>query len=376
MSDPQSPEFRTDVLTDRCVLVAPLRSLRPSAFHPDPPLSRLDDPFAEGHESETPDERFALRDPASAPNAPGWKLRVVPNRYPAVTEQTQNEMPADSKQPGANSTAPSIIRPTTDSPSQLFPSTPAYGEHDVVIECPNSRSRLADLSVDEVKQVLVAWQTRLRQLASSHRFSSVAIFRNEGFSAGASLAHCHSQIIACEQLTPLDAIRHSIAAQHRHATGRELIADLLTAERADGRRMICETSHFAVVCPFAPQTSWHVRFIPLTNSPLTFDQTTDESLRELAELLKMTLGSLEQSIGGPFAFNITLPHPQLDQPAEFRWMLDLLPRTGRTAGWEFLSNVDIITTSPEAAAQTIRRAAGCPDFCRGQTGRATIEATH
>lgn len=35
-------------------------------------------------------------------------------------------------------------------------------------------------------------------------------------------------------------------------------------------------------------------------------------------------------------------------------MLDLLPRTGRTAGWEFLTAVDILTVSPEQAAAQMR----------------------
>jgi len=79
-----SPQFRTDVLTGQQVIVAPLRRHRPSAYLPDPPLSSLIDPFAEGHESETPDERFAIRADDSEPNGPGWMLRVVPNRYPTV----------------------------------------------------------------------------------------------------------------------------------------------------------------------------------------------------------------------------------------------------------------------------------------------------
>lgn len=333
MINSNSPEFRTDVLTGLRVLIAPVRSSRPSAMHPEPPLFRTDDPFAEGNETDTPGERFAVRNPDSAANGPGWQLRVVPNRYPAVISEAR-----DTRIVG----------------SSLFPAQSASGEHDVVIECPDSRTRLAELSLDEVQTVLRAWRTRVQQLVAAERYSTLAVFRNEGFSAGASLAHCHSQIIASEELMPLDKERSARAALHRAHTGRELVADLLQAERSDGSRMICETAHFAVLCPFASRTSWHIRFLPILQQPCTFAVASDECLTELALLLNQQLNQLEHVLGGPFSFNLTLPHPRLDQPPQFRWMLDLLPRTGRHAGWEYLTSVDIITVAPEQAAKMLR----------------------
>ena len=44
-----------------------------------------DDPFAEGHEPRTPPELYALRPGGGAPDTPGWRVRVVPNLYPALT---------------------------------------------------------------------------------------------------------------------------------------------------------------------------------------------------------------------------------------------------------------------------------------------------
>jgi UDPglucose--hexose-1-phosphate uridylyltransferase len=343
------PEYRTDVLTGQQVLVAPIRSSRPSAVQPDPTLVSADDPFVEGNETETPQERLAIRDQDSQPNGPGWKLRVVPNRYPGVIPRTLELEKPESSLSG------NVPRESeTRCPREVFPSEPAWGEHDVVIECPDSRSRLAELSTEEVQLVFVAWRTRIQQLKSTGRHSSVAVFRNEGFSAGASLAHCHSQIMATEQLTPLDSERHQRAAQYRQRTGRDLFDDLLNAELANGSRIIGETAEFTVLCPFAPRTSWHVRFIPRTNQHQSFSETTDAQLDELAGLLKQTLDGIEQELGTPFSFNLTLPHPRLDQPPEFSWMLDLLPRIGRSAGWEYLSSIEIVTVTPEHSAMRLR----------------------
>ena len=338
MTASSSPEYRTDVLTGLVSLIAPARSARPSARHPEPTIARTDDPFAEGSEIETPNESFAVRLPGTSPNTPGWDLRVVPNRYPAV-------VPVTASNPAAKNSDPA---------SDLFPSATAFGAHEVVIECPDSRSRLADLSRAEITQVLFAWRQRIQHLTESNKYQSLAVFRNEGFSAGASLAHCHSQIIAAQTLTPLDQQRHQRAVEHQQTTGRELLMDLVEAERAGQQRNIVETPDFLVLCPFASRAPWHVRFVPLQVGAASFGEASDHCLSELARILKQTIQALEVSLDGAFSFNLILPHPRLDQPPQFRWMLELLPRIGRHAGWEYLSNVEIVTVAPEYAAATLR----------------------
>ena len=330
------PQFRTDVLTGQQIIVAPQRSGRPAAHLPDPPLNQSIDPFIEGQEHETPAERYAVRTAESRPDGPGWQLRIVPNRYPAVVAE---EAEADITE--------------SNHAESMFPAWPARGEHDVVIECPDQRTRLVELTIGEIQQTLIAWRTRMQQLTNSAETRSVAVFRNEGFSAGASLAHCHSQILATSELMPLDVARHERAALHRLATGRDLVQDLWDAERMQ-QRLICETPHFGVYCPFASHTSWQMRLSPIQTQAASFADSSASMLQDLAVLLKSSLIALDRVLGGPFSFNLALAHPRIDQPAAFSWYLDLHPRTGRTAGWELLTNVDIVTVPPETAAQRIR----------------------
>jgi len=333
------PHFRTDILTGQQVIVASHRSDRPSSFLPDPLLNLLPDPFAEGQEHETPGERYAVRSGDSLPNGRGWLLRIVPNRYPAVA--------------GVGATA-RVARTEIFGDHSMFPHGPACGEHDVVIECPDQRTRMVELSPAEIHQTLLAWQVRMRQLIVSQLICSVAIFRNEGFSAGASLAHCHSQILATAEMMPLDVVRHDRAAAHRSMSGRDLVQDLSNAERLHGIRWICETAYFEVHCPFASRMSWQIRFVPKVTQPASYAEASDEMLHDLAILLKSALIALETNLSGPFSFNLTLVHSRIDREAAFGWYLDLLPRTGRTAGWELLTNVDIVTVAPEIAAERIR----------------------
>lgn len=273
----------------------------------------------------------------------------MPNRYPSVEPEATFSATSSTSE----ASRLEMSEATTD--ATFFPSRRAIGHHDVVIECPDNRSRMNDLSIAEIHQTFIAWRTRMQQLMETPSICSVGIFRNEGFSAGASLAHCHSQIVATTELTPLDAKRHELAIQHQSTTGRDLVQDLWRAERRHGIRMITEASNFGVYCPFASRTSWQVRFQSIQETPARLTEATDAILLELATLMKDMLGRLEQILEGPFAFNLTLSHPRIDQSPTFSWYLDLLPRTGRVAGWELLTSVDIVTVAPETAAVALRK---------------------
>lgn len=355
-SSRQAPELRTDILTGRQCIIAPDRASRPAAFTPDPPLIRTDasgdiqDPFAEGNEKETPGERFALRSDGSMPNSPGWTLRVVPNRYPAVASEDR------------------ILGQSTGSLSnafEFFPVQAAIGEHDVVIECPDSRSRWSELTHEETTAVLSAWQTRIRQLVADGRFQSLSVFRNEGFSAGASLSHCHSQIVAHRELTPLGINRHqrqqaycSATFAHAPIEGHakppaDLVGALTEAEVRDNARIVRTSRNFVVLCPFASRSAYHVRIVPRDGIPWTYADVPEEAISELAGMTKQIVQGWTDVLGACPSFNMLLPHSRLDKPAEFRWMLEMIPRTGRIAGLELLSDLDVVTVSPENAAKSL-----------------------
>src|SRR5437660_9989031 len=103
-----------------------------------------------------------------------WSLRVVPNRYPALRTETQ------------------LVREGLG----LFDSMAGVGAHEVVIETRDHRKTLADQSVDQIESVLRAWQERMADLSRDGRLKSLIDFKNQGVSAGATLAHANSQLIA------------------------------------------------------------------------------------------------------------------------------------------------------------------------------------
>lgn len=329
-------ELRTDVLCGRQSIISVERSDRPGAYRSEVSQPVAADPFAEGCESETPGEVWAIRESGTQPNTRGWRLRVVPNRYPIPSSGVD----ADDVTVAAGAEA------------ELFPAAAFRGVHEVVIECPDLRTRLLELTGAEITSVFGAWRDRVLWLMRSGFYRSVAVFRNEGLSAGASLAHCHSQILATDYVPELLLERHRRSGQHRQITGRCLVMDLLAAEQRDGRRIIELNDDLAIWCPFAARTAWHVRL--LLPGACSFGLVNDSLLSVLAEAVRRVARLLEGAIGAGFPFNLTLVQPRLDAPSAFPWFMDLTPRLTRQAGWELLSDIDVVPVAPEHCAKRLR----------------------
>ena len=117
------PELRKDPVVGRWVIISTERSRRPTNFQP-VHLERSSGfcPFCPGNEDKTPPEVLAYRQNGSGPNSPGWDVRVVPNKFPAL----QIEGTLDRRGEG------------------LYDKMNGVGAHEVVIESPRHEEDLAD----------------------------------------------------------------------------------------------------------------------------------------------------------------------------------------------------------------------------------------
>lgn len=329
-------ELRTDLFSGRQVLIAEGRAARPQQTgRPELIIDEQADPFREGHESETPSERLALRLHDSAANEGGWLLRVVPNRYPAVRQSAGESVGSTS--------------------------TDAVGLHDVVIECPDARTSLLQFSVVEIARVLKAWQLRVTALMAEPRIRHISVFRNEGARAGASLPHAHSQVLATGFLPAAVTLRRQREQQSLQDSGSTLFARWLQQEQSDGRRIVRQDQDFLVSCPDAPRVAWHTRISPLSDPVQSFVLLSETQLLQLAANLQRTLRALADLLGS-YSCNLLLHLPPVEdvlqqaglQANSWPWMLDIVPRTSGIAGYELMTDVDIVTVSPETAGAKLR----------------------
>ena len=81
------------------MIISTERQKRPSDFRIDrvTALGAEDCPFCAGREEFTPREVLAYRQNGSAANGPGWDLRVVPNKFPALKVEGSLEREAEGK---------------------------------------------------------------------------------------------------------------------------------------------------------------------------------------------------------------------------------------------------------------------------------------
>jgi UDPglucose--hexose-1-phosphate uridylyltransferase len=139
------PQVRVDPLTGLKTIIAGERADRPGggfAAHPPEPIDTALDPFSPGNEHETPPELHAVRDDGGAPDTPGWSVRVVPNRYPALD--------------------PQATRPPADAHPDLFTAQPAAGAHEVIVNAAEAVSSLSDLTAGQLALAVEVWRARMR----------------------------------------------------------------------------------------------------------------------------------------------------------------------------------------------------------------------
>ena len=332
-----TPEYRRDPVTGRWVLIAPERAARPLALSHVKPHDRRDTerdrcPFCEGREENTPLERFAIRAPGSVANGPGWQLRVVPNKFPAV-------------RPLAN---------TDPIGRGLLESVPGHGEHELVIPCSRHESNPVRLTNAEFAVMLCAYRERLLALAADSRLAYATIFQNVGAEAGASLAHLHAQILA----TPFvpDGVAQELEGSKNHfaRAGRCVFCDLLSHESRAAERLVLETPNFVALLPFAGRFAYETWVLPRTHES-RYEALTDELALELAEVLRIVLSKLDAVLDEP-AYNYFLHTAPLRSPElpHYHWHLEIIPRTARAAGFEWGSGCFINTVAPERAAAELR----------------------
>jgi len=322
-------EFRRDPLSGRWVIVAPERSARPTDF----PVERRYGvggfcPFCEGNEDKTPPEIFSIRKDGTAPNGPGWRVRVVPNRFPALQMEDSLARQGDG----------------------LCRRMNGLGAHEVIIESPRHVLSLCELDCAGVKEVFLTYRGRLRGLREDPRLAYGMIFKNVGAAAGATVEHSHSQLIATPVVPAMVRTELRNARKHHEAHGACLLCDILSAELAAGVRVVARGDHFVALAPFAARFPFETWVLPKAHVP-HFEEHPAEALDDLAATLCGVLRRLDAALGSP-AYNYLIHTSPFGRrfDAYYHWHIEIIPCVTRVAGFEWGTGVYINPVLPESAA--------------------------
>jgi UDPglucose--hexose-1-phosphate uridylyltransferase len=228
------------------------------------------------------------------------------------------------------------------------------GIHEVIIESPRHVCDWSELSVDELSLVLTMFRDRLHAAFDQPNIRYGLIFKNVGHTAGASLEHVHSQLIALPFVPDVLEDELCTAAEHHAQRGKCLMCDFLTEEIKHGERLVTENDHFAAVTAYAGRQPYETWIVPKSHAA-SFLDITDEVSRSLAAVLRDMVTRLA-SVLSPLAYNLVLHTAPLDdeRSAAFHWHWELIPRSTSLAGFEWATGMHINSVSPERAALRLR----------------------
>lgn len=288
--------------------------------------------FCPGNEAKTPPEILAFRSPGSAPNSPGWSLRVVSNKFPALRIEGELEPSGEG----------------------LYDRMSGIGAHEVIVETPDHHATLASLPPRAVADVFRAYRERVVDLKKDPRFEYVLIFKNHGEAAGASLEHPHSQLIATPIVPIMVDEELAGSATYFKLKERCVWCDIVRQERQGRGRIVLEEDGFIALAPFAPRFPFETWILPESHRS-AYEEITEEEADALARTTGELLRRMNRILSDP-PFNFMLHTAPLKDTATnyFHWHLEIIPKLTRVAGFEWGSGFFINPTPPEEAVRYLR----------------------
>lgn len=327
-------ELRKDPIIKRWVIISSERSKRPIDFkksHDEIETSFC--PFDYGNEYSTPEEILAFREPNTNPNSPGWWVRVVPNKFPALS--TENTL----KKQGLG----------------IYDEMSGYGFHEVIIETPEHNTKFSQMPIDQIKEVIWAYIKRFKEIRKNKNIKYIQIFKNKGQEAGASLSHPHSQLIATP-IIPI-TIKSEIEGSKSYYDFRErcVYCDIINQELKDKQRVIFKTEEFVAIAPYASRFPYETWILPIKHSHDFGTLENHENLvKDLAKALSMITKRFDKKLDDP-PYNLFIHTAPFINGLEvfYHWHIEILPRLTHAAGFEWGTGFHINHVSPEQACSDL-----------------------
>jgi len=328
-------EFRRDPIIGQWIIVRTDNSWSPEQFVTEDQTSRhaATCQFCPGKEHMTPPEVDAIRLNGSRPNSSDWKVRVVPNKFPAL----KIEGDIDERMEG------------------LFDFSNGVGAHEVLIETPYHEKNMADFTVGEVSDVIKGYQRRVVDLTGDQRFKYIIIFKNYGASAGATVEHAHSQIIALP-MVPKYVLSELEGAQRYYDEHQRCVFCDMVREGGDNDRKVIENDDFVAFCPFVPRYPFECWIMPKKHNSM-FTAIKDNERTSLAGILKETLQRIKICLSNPsYNYYLHISPINYERQESFHWHIEIVPKLVQMTGFEWGTGFYVVRTAPEKAAQYLRKA--------------------
>jgi len=294
-------EIRKDVVGRKVVITA-VRGSRPHDAPEQERAQKTTPPekcfFCPGNEHLTPPEIDRIEKGGK------WEVRCFPNKFPAFSSESKK----------------------------------AYGRHEVIVETPEHRQALSELSEENLYDYLSMVKRRMEGAMRDPKLAYTIAFKNEGKAGGASLEHSHTQLVS------MDFVPDYVKKLAKKA------AKIGRMRKKPLKSMFAQNAHFFALCPKAPRYHFETWIAPKEDADSLL-ALSDEQLRALASILKSVLTAFDAATGfGPY--NIIF-HSAPHAGGEFPFHLEVVSRLSTWAGFELGTEVVMVSELPEVSAKVL-----------------------
>lgn len=310
-------EIRKDYIQEAYVIIAPRRGKRPhdivdSGTHKKRAARRsLSCVFCPG---SVEDNNHTLMSVKSEKHGNTWDIMVFANKFPAV----------------------SLNNPR------------AYGQQEVVVETPNHNISFHELPEHHIAKVLEVYAHRTKTISENRKIEYILIFKNEGWHAGASIEHTHSQIFATSFLPPHLLDKSQKVQEYKLKHGRCVYCDVIKKE-SSGPRLIYQDRHVMAFAPYASMYNYECWIMPMRHIDNITLLTREERL-SWAKILKHILKKITK-LHLPYNYYF---HQVVHDEDQHLYM-KIIPRGSIWAGVEIGSGIVINPIAPEEAARYYKK---------------------
>ncbi len=255
-------ELRLDPVQRRWVITGKRPSL-PAALE-----SGVECPFCPGNERFTPPSVYERKGKDGQ-----WEVRVFPDRAPLFRIEGELDRAGEG----------------------MFDRMNAVGAHEILVATRRHGVTLAQLSVEEITEIVQVYRDRILDLKRDHRFRYVCLFKVQGRSGPPTQEHSYSQILATPVVPSLVEAEFRWSQFHFRRKERCVFCDIIQQERESARRVVDEAGGFISLCPYAARFPYELWILPIDHaSSFEQDLAAEGRAASLAEILKTSLQRIER----------------------------------------------------------------------------------
>lgn len=251
-----------------------------------------------------------------------WKMRWFLNKFPAVEKKGSSKIKS----------------------KKFLSESDSYGIHEVIVETQHHKSQLADLPIQQIRELLEVIKFRIKDLSKLKNINYVDVFKNHGKEAGTSLLHSHTQVMALTQIPSLVMEEAEAVKRHKRCPYCEIIKI-----ESKSKRKIFETKNIVAFAPFASRFNYEA-WIFTKQHKKTIEELEENELEDLAISLKKIITKLKKI---NVSYNFFIHYSPEKENLHFH--IEVTPRIATWGGFEISTNAVINSVLPEDAARFYRR---------------------